>query len=637
MEQTDVPERGEPKKRGRKKVEHYTPSDAHLCIYRYFMDTVYHARNTDDSGSGAVRLYRAERHTSLNPADILYGRFEYRIYLGSENSDGDSVYEHYSRDLSLNELMDYMFRNEKEVFDPEERKESPEEREKRLEEKKKQEYSTFRNTLNLLSEEKRFLVKCDVDGNNKNKKVYYPNESSAAFERFVRMLDIAMGREYSDRYSFLFRSEYFRMCLNKQFVLDTIAKCVSADETVYTSIQLELPPDPELSEEYHIDEQDLIKVIQTLVIPLSGKYPKTYQDVTSGPSFEKFVRLAEEYFMSLDEVSESLLEHHFFDTPLPEKDKLVQIRDSDREDTKKVIDKICSDLEYDAAIKHTLAGRLDPYREQLKIEMADENGKHTLLDVFDADPEGTYREEDPWAHGIPTDENIIRQIRTNKMGPNTKCFDRALIYRSKPERYDEATHQHLSEEFSVLTLPIEESDLEDQVRDYYESMDGIVLPLLALVQFSPNALFYFVCRRDEWSKDCIIVSDGLSFFDYNILTDRLVKLAIKDYFNGRSVSDARYPIRCTHIGNNPDRSANNPTIMTFQLGDYYHLEIAWYEDLQAISHKVSFHPYFEKIPDYSQRVLDIVKMSSPRGAGHQLKQFLMNTLIKYAGVWERLV
>ena len=622
------------KKKGRKKVESYAPKEHHLALFRLLMDGVYRTTYQVAINDTVVyydkELFRkpeGEDYILWNSLDIVASRpLEYKIYTGSYNEDGMEVSDYYFRSLNMKDIESQIFENKMIPF-----KEDISDDE--IAKKKEKAYSTFYKTLNDFTEDKGFFVKTLVAGH----KMYYPNESIRAFERFVKMLYIVTKGIIDEKYSFLFSTSYFRMCLTKQFVLDCLSKHLW-EKGYYASLQLPTTPsvtDYDLPEDIAKNTTGIQRFFRT-PLPILGRYPKVYEDKDTNMKFVRFIRKAESYFMSLDRVSVSILENHFFGTEIDNSEFVMDISDELKERMKLSIDKLCSDLEYDMRIKEKLGGDLDHYCDKIY----DDYSKGSLTDVvevFNADPGGTYRCEDPWAGIVLTDEDINTLRKTSEVYVEVQ--------------YDRHTEDECGDEkksyIEKCTMPVfpREEDYGELIDMYPTIVDSLVIPLISLMRFSPNALFHFLFNSEKWFKECTedyernrsFQGDGTPrLFDVNRLVESLTKIALKDYLNGMSIRGGDYPTRCVHAGNLMGNGRHFPSVLTFGLGEDNVMALAWSEEVpkSTTNSEPAFIPYFDKIPCYSQHLVDIVKMPPSRASSW--RDFLVKSLVEHDAEWRKI-
>ena len=453
-----------------------------------------------------------------------------------------------------------------------------------------------------------------------------PYESHKSFTEFVGMLAGKVNPDTFERYSFLFKTRYFGLCLNRQLVLRTLRETGLPIRLSYLNI---LPEDKliQINADGTVvpipnEEVDRTELVVTL--PLLGRFPKLYESQDSDETFIDFIKAVGEYYTSCSELKYGDLEQEFFGIIGHEtKNELVRtISDDVKKRVKKTVDKICKDLKQDSKVKKELSGYKEFTEYVTKIDEIDKD-KLPVREVLFADPDATYRKEDPWAPIVLTDDEKETVRKSDAM---------AGIF-TKKEIQPKNENQITSPEMGLIEPPIDDDYRNWMVDKYHDMLDLEILPILSVIQFSPSALFYFICKKDEWLEECTI-HDKVDALDPVKLLNNMTKMAISDHLNGMSVIDGPYPIHTYSAGNVDEM--NIPSVLTFTLGENQKMSLGWSEYLDwRRSEKPRFLPYLHNgLPRYSQRVLDIVKMSSSYGIPF-LRDFLISALTEHDAEWRK--
>ncbi len=622
-----------------------TPKSTTLCFFKLFLDQVYRPYSKYlNENEDVPRMYISDEHRNITPNGIEYARFEYRVYMGDwcevkTNMPDDSirVSDYFFRDLTPVGIADYLKEDKKavqSVFRPiiGNEKYTPPATE-----------DSIRKALGWIKEDKEILLRTKSKTHSCNTKWYFPNESQKSFMNLIESLRPLVRPDTFGRYSFIFNTEYFRLCLTKQFVLDILKK-------TGLNLDLRIPIQHDGTytfkngngETITIPSNELKSVEKNLQsLPIVGRYPKKYEDPKTNAQFKEFVKDVEEYCLSPDCLRLSDLERHFFgttsetelDCPVPEDRSRIDL-------LKRISEKICDDLDCDFHVKKIL-GESDHFKAYLdKIDSFDISKlkvNHGLdkdrdltndlpiIPVFFADPDGTYREEDPWAC-VKLSEGDIGLIRETEI---------RIDIRSEKET-PEIREDVVCSPMQILNNEkIEGRHYKELVDEYPDILDKVILPILSLIQFSPSALFYFVCEQNEWMETCRVDEDNEAFDPFKLI-EELTKKAIKDHLNNMSVIGARYPIHCYCAGNVESGGRIFPSVLTFRLGEKHMMSLAWSEYIPNHGNNSRFVPYlFNGLPRYSQRVLDIVKMSSLMGS--PFRDFLISALVEHDSEWREYV
>lgn len=592
---------------------------------------------------------------AANMQNLDYARFGYKIYLGdrmiNKNGQGEEfrVGDLFFRNLTVIDIVEYLIENKESVFraiigddkyTPPATKDS------------------IRKTLDRLKSKWKILIRTKTTTHTNNSKWFFPNESYPAFRGFIERIRPFVSQESFKKYSFLFKTRYFRICLNKQFVLETLKRTGmwlflsfsyrisdNAGPYVYKNLS---------GQTVSVPLEELVSLDTVIKVPCLGRYPKKYEDLGISKEFASFIKDVAEFYQSSECNSYGDLETHFFGKTSGEKTN--EPLSKDRIDLLvKVAEKLCNDLDEDYQVKQSLRKYeeytdyvrkigdfdIDLMREGIELDKGDlEKGTLPITDVFKADPDGTYREEDPWSGLELTDEDKV-SFRESKLVIHVRT-------KKSPPKIEGA---YVSPIASVDDELIEDHHYEKLLPGYGGTLDLIILPILSLIQFSPNALFYFVCKQDEWMKSCHAEEDNKALLPFKLI-EVLTKIAIKDYLNDMSVTDARYPISCHCAGNFTIGDRAVPSVLTFLLGEKHMIALSWSDiiskDKTGMSRPVSefiskdSKPKFQPVlinglPHYSQRVLDIVKMSSQAQALLPFRNFLINALTDHDSEWKEYV
>ena len=361
-----------------------------------------------------------------------------------------------------------------------------------------------------------------------------------------------------------------------------------------------------------------------MTLPLLGRFPKLYESQDPNDTFIDFIKAVGEYYTSRSELKYGDLEQEFFGKTEHEieNDHTMKFTDITRERVKKTVKKICSDLELDTKVKKELSSYKEFTEYVTRIDDIDKN-ELPVREVLFADPDATYRKEDPWAPIVLTSDE---KDMIWKSDITARIF---TIKEAQPDNEDQIT----SPMMGVIEPPIDDDDRDWVVDKYNDLVDKVILPILSIIQFSPSALFYFLCKKDEWIKECTI-HGKVDALDPVKLLNIMTKMAISDHLNGMSVIDGPYPIHTYSAGNVDEM--NIPSVLTFTLGENQKMSLGWSEYLNwRRSEKPRFLPYFHNgLPRYSQRMLDIVKMSSPYGIPF-LRDFLISALTEHDSEWRK--
>ena len=622
-----------------------TPKSTTLCFFKLFLDQVYRPHPKYLSERGDVpRMYVSDKHQGITPEACTYAILQYRVYLGDwcedkSNLPDDSfrVSDYFFRDLTPIGIKDYLVEDKEsmqsvfrsiigdEDYAPPATEDS------------------IRKALGWIKGDKGILLRTKSKTHSCNTKWYFPNESQKAFMDFIEGMRPLVKPDTFGRYSFIFNTEYFRLCLTKQFVLDILKKtglylCLSMPVQYNGAYTFK----DGAGETITIPSEELKSVRKVLqFLPIVGRYPKKYEDLSTNLQFAKFVKEVEEFCLSPECQKLSDIEKHFYGAPSgTEPDYEMPKREDRIELLKRISEKVRNDLDSDYRIKKAL-GNYDHFRTYLtkidsfdisKLEVdhgLDKDGDLTndlpIIQVFFADPDGTYREEDPWAP-VKLSKDEITLIR------ETEIRIDIIAEKEAPEVREDAICS------PMLITPIEKIEdrhYEELVDEYPDILDKVILPILSLIQFSPSALFYFVCEQNEWMETCRVDEDNKAFDPLNLI-EKLTRKAIKDHLNDMSVTDARYPIRCICAGNVMTEERIIPSVLTFRLGEEHLMSLGWSEYIPNYSNKSRFEPYlFDDLPRYSQRVLDIVKMSSLKGS--PFRDFLISALVEHDSEWKEYV
>ena len=622
-----------------------TPKSTTLCFFKLFLDQVYRPHPKYLSENGDVpRMYVSDKHQGITPEACTYAILQYRVYLGDWCEDKSNLPDDSYR------VSDYFFRDLTPIGIA-----------KYLDEDKRSMQSVFRSiigdedytppatedsirkALGWIKGDKGILLRTKSKTHSCNTKWYFPNESQKAFMDFIEGMRPLVKPDTFGRYSFIFNTEYFRLCLTKQFVLDVLKK---SGLNLYLCLPVQCNGPYTFKdgagETITIPSEELISVGKVLhSLPLVGRYPKKYEDLNTNIQFAKFVEEVEKYCLSPECQKLSDIEKHFFGTASgTETDCKMPKREDRIELLKQISEKIRNDLDCDYRIKKALSS-YDHFKTYLakidsfdisKLDLdhgLDKDGDLTndlpIIQVFFADPDGTYREEDPWAP-VKLSKDDIGLIRKTEIRVDIRAE------KESPEVREDAVCSPMQ----ILPIEkIEDRHYEELIEEYPDILDKVILPILSLIQFSPSALFYFVCEQNEWMETCRVNEDNRAF-DPLKLIEKLTRKAIKDHLNAMSVTDSRYPIRCYCAGNVMSGGQIFPSVLTFRLGEKHMMSLGWSEYIPNYSNKSRFEPYlFNGLPHYSQRILDIVKMSSLKGS--PFRDFLINALVEHDSEWKEYV
>lgn len=596
----------------------YEPKITDLCLYKIFLDQVYLPKYADDDDP--PKMYGEPVRQEIDPESIEYRRFGYDIYLGSRidevkeiHNKGPKVSDRFYRGLTNLEIKEYLIDNKGKLFQSITKGE---------EYKPPATKDSIRKVLERLVEWG-IILEQDAPVHVFNKMWFMPYESHKSFTVFVGMLAGKVNPDTFERYSFLFKTRYFGLCLNRQLVLRTLRETGLSIRLSYLNI---LPEDKliQINADGTVvpipnEEVDRTETIVTL--PLLGRFPKLYEDQGTNGPFIKFIKAVAEYYVSCNELRYSDLERVFFGEAKTDNGYASTISDDVRKRLMKTVEKICSDLERDVRVKKELS-KYEEFTEYVtKIDEIDKD-KLSVKEVLFADPDATYRKEDPWAPIVLTDneKDILRKSDVT-----------ARIYTKRVVQPEEEAPPSI--EAGVLELPIDDDYRDWMMDNYHDMLDLVILPILSVIQFSPSALFHFICEKDKWIEECTI-HGKVDALDPVKLLNNMTKKAISDHLNGMSVIDGPYPIHTYSAGNVDDTGI--PSVLTFMLGENQKMSLGWSEYLNwRRSEKPRFLPYLHNgLPRYSQRVLDIVKMSSSYGIPF-FRDFLISVLTEHDAEWRK--
>ena len=598
----------------------YEPKITDLCLYKIFLDQVYLPKYADNNDP--PRMYGESAPNGIDPESIEYRRFGYDTYLGSridevkEIHKGPKVSDRFYRGLTNQEIVDYLKDNKSTLFQSITKGE---------EYKPPATKDSIRKVLERLVEWG-IILEQDAPVHVFNKMWFMPYESHRSFTEFIGMLDGKVRPDTFERYSFLFKTRYFGLCLNRQLVLRTLKEAGLPICLTYLNIL----PEEKLTQTntdgkvVRIPNEEIDRTELTVTLPLLGRFPKLYESQGPNETFIDFIKAVEEYYVSHDELRYSDLEQEFFGEVEHEIDNKppVVISEDVRKRVRKTVDKICSDLKQDSKVKKELSGYKEFTEYVTKIDEIDKD-KLPVKEALFADPDATYRKEDPWVTIVLTDDekDIVR-----------KSDAIARIF-TKKEIQPKNDNQITSPEMGLIEPPIDDDYRDWIVDNYHDMLDLEILPILSVIQFSPSALFYFICKKDEWLEECTI-HGKVDALDPVKLLNNMTKMAISDHLNGMSVIDGPYPIHTYSAGNVDEM--NIPSVLTFTLGENQKMSLGWSEYLNwRRSEKPRFLPYLHNgLPRYSQRVLDIVKMTSPWGIPF-FRDFLISALTEHDSEWRK--